>query len=46
LIAEPIHAPVPPDRVTDADVTAHHATLTRRMLRLMHEALELDTFAT
>jgi 1-acyl-sn-glycerol-3-phosphate acyltransferase len=41
LISEPIHSPVAPDRVTDADVEAHHAALAARMQRLMHEALEL-----
>lgn len=41
LISEPVHSPVAPDRVTDADVEAHHATLVARMQDLMHEALSL-----
>ena len=42
LLSEPILPPVPPDRVTERDVIAHHEALTARMNNLLHEALSLD----
>jgi 1-acyl-sn-glycerol-3-phosphate acyltransferase len=41
LLSEPIHATVPPDRVTERDVHAHHRLLSERMAALMKEALDL-----
>jgi len=41
LLSEPIRPPVPPDRVTEETVLAHHAFLTERMGRLMNDALAM-----
>jgi hypothetical protein len=41
LLSEPILPNVPPDRVKEEDVVAHHAALAARMDRLMKDALDL-----